>query len=63
MFFLGLKICMVVPEDAFFGCFDLIFVFDCYFVLGMFLMFLFFEYLQIVVVGMGCFWGVERVFW
>ena len=54
---------MVTPEDALPGRPDPIPVPDQHFVLGTPLKPPFPEGLQTAVVGMGCFWGAERVFW
>ena len=54
---------MVAPEDALPGRADPIGVPDQHFVLGTPLKPPFPEGLQTAVVGMGCFWGAERVFW
>ena len=63
MFLLGSKTRMVAPEDALPGRPDPIPVPDRHFVLGTPLKPPFPENLQTAVVGMGCFWGAERVFW
>src|SRR6201991_3985384 len=63
MFLLGSKTRMVAPEDALPGRPDPIPVPDRHFVLGTPLKPPFPEGLQTAVVGMGCFWGAERVFW
>jgi peptide-methionine (S)-S-oxide reductase len=63
MFLLGSKNRMVAPEDALPGRLDPIPVPDRHFVLGTPLKPPFPEHLQTAVVGMGCFWGAERVFW
>jgi peptide-methionine (S)-S-oxide reductase len=63
MFLLGSKSRMVAPEDALPGRPDPIPVPDRHFVLGTPLKPPFPENLQTAVVGMGCFWGAERVFW
>jgi peptide-methionine (S)-S-oxide reductase len=63
MFNLGSKSRMVAPEDALPGRPDPIEVPDRHFVLGTPLKPPFPEGLQTAVVGMGCFWGAERVFW
>jgi peptide-methionine (S)-S-oxide reductase len=54
---------MVAPEDALPGRADPIEVPDRHFVLGTPLKPPFPEGLQTAVVGMGCFWGAERIFW
>jgi peptide-methionine (S)-S-oxide reductase len=54
---------MVAPEDALPGRPDPIPTSDTHFVLGTPLKPPFPEGLQTAVVGMGCFWGAERVFW
>jgi peptide-methionine (S)-S-oxide reductase len=54
---------MVAPEDALPGRPDPIPVPDRHFVLGTPLKPPFPENAQTAVVGMGCFWGAERVFW
>src|ERR1700742_4478407 len=63
MFLLGNKTRMVAPEDALSGRPDPIVIPDRHFVLGTPLKPPFPEGLQTAVVGMGCFWGAERVFW
>jgi peptide-methionine (S)-S-oxide reductase len=63
MFLLGSKTKMVAPEDALRGRPDEIAVPDRHFVLGTPLTPPFPEGLEQIVVGMGCFWGAERVFW
>jgi peptide-methionine (S)-S-oxide reductase len=63
MLLFGSKTRMVTPEDALPGRSDLIPVPDRHFVLGTPLKPPFPEGLQTAVVGMGCFWGAERVFW
>src|SRR6201991_2102597 len=63
MFLLGSKSRMVAPEDALPGRPDPIPVPDRHFVLGTPLKPPFPDNLQTAVVGMGCFWGAERVFW
>ena len=63
MFLFGSKTRMVAPEDALPGRSDPIPVPDRHFVLGTPLKPPFPEGLQTAVVGMGCFWGAERVFW
>ncbi len=63
MFLLGSKTRMVAPEDALRGRPDPIPTSDTHFVLGTPLKPPFPDGLQTAVVGMGCFWGAERVFW
>src|SRR3954468_6285864 len=63
MFLLGSKTKLVAPEDALRGRQDPIRVPDRHFVLGTPLQPPFPEGLEQLVVGMGCFWGAERVFW
>jgi peptide-methionine (S)-S-oxide reductase len=63
MFLLGSKTKMVAPEDALRGRPDAIPTSDTHFVLGTPLKPPFPEGLETLVVGMGCFWGAERVFW
>src|SRR5215216_6409345 len=63
MLLFGSKTRMVAPEDALPGRPDPIPVPDRHFVLGTPLKPPFPEGLQTAVVGMGCFWGAERVFW
>ena len=63
MFLLGSKTRMVAPEDALPGRPDPIPTSDTHFVLGTPLKPPFPDGLQTAVVGMGCFWGAERVFW
>jgi peptide-methionine (S)-S-oxide reductase len=63
MFLLGSKTRMVAPEDALPGRPDPIPVPDRHFVLGTPLKPPFPDGFQTAVVGMGCFWGAERVFW
>src|SRR3954467_8727520 len=63
MFLLGSKTKLVAPEDALPGRPDPIPVPDRHFVLGTPLKPPFPDGLEQIVVGMGCFWGAERVFW
>jgi len=63
MFLLGSKTKLVAPEDALRGRQDPIRVPDRHFVLGTPLQPPFPDGLEQLVVGMGCFWGAERVFW
>ncbi len=63
MLLFGTKTRMVAPEDALPGRPDPIPVPDRHFVLGTPLKPPFGENLQTAVVGMGCFWGAERIFW
>jgi peptide-methionine (S)-S-oxide reductase len=63
MFLLGSKTKMVAPEDALPGRPDAIPTADTHFVLGTPLKPPFPAGLETLVVGMGCFWGAERVFW
>src|SRR5919107_5979030 len=63
MFLLGSKTRMVAPEDALPGRPGPIPTADTHFVLGTPLKPPFPEGLETLVVGMGCFWGAERVFW
>jgi len=63
MFLLGSKTRMVAPENALPGRPDPIPTSDTHFVLGTPLKPPFPDGLQTAVVGMGCFWGAERVFW
>src|SRR5215212_6215851 len=63
MLLFGTKTRMIAPEDALPGRTDPIPVPDRHFVLGTPLKPPFPEGLQTAVVGMGCFWGAERVFW
>src|SRR3954466_10402951 len=63
MLLFGSKTRMISPEDALGGHADPISVPDRHFVLGTPLKPPFPEGLQTAVVGMGCFWGAERVFW
>jgi peptide-methionine (S)-S-oxide reductase len=63
MFLLGSKTRMVAPEDALPGRPDPIPVPDRHFVLGTPLTPPIPDGFQTAVVGMGCFWGAERVFW
>jgi peptide-methionine (S)-S-oxide reductase len=63
MFLLGSKTRMVAPEDALPGRPDPIPTSDTHFVLGTPLKPPFPDGLEQLVVGMGCFWGAERVFW
>jgi peptide-methionine (S)-S-oxide reductase len=63
MLLFGSKTRMVAPEDALPGRSDPIEVPDRHFVLGTPLKPPFPDNLQTAVVGMGCFWGAERVFW
>jgi peptide-methionine (S)-S-oxide reductase len=63
MFLLGSKTKLVAPEDALPGRPDAIPTADTHFVLGTPLKPPFPEGLESLVVGLGCFWGAERVFW
>jgi peptide-methionine (S)-S-oxide reductase len=63
MLLFGTKTKMVAPEDALPGRPDPIPTSATHFVLGTPLKPPFPEGLQTAVVGMGCFWGAERVFW
>jgi len=63
MLLFGSKTRMISPEDALPGRRDPIAVPDRHFVLGTPLKPPFGEGLRTAVVGMGCFWGAERVFW
>ena len=63
MFLLGSKTRMVTPEAALPGRTDPLPVPDRHEVLGTPLTPPFPEGLETLVVGMGCFWGAERVFW
>src|SRR5919197_5499889 len=63
MFLLGSKTRMVAPEDALPGRPDPFPVPARHFVLGTSIKPPFPEGMQTAVVGMGCFWGAERVFW
>ena len=63
MFLFGSKTRMTAPENALPGRPDPIRVPDRHFVLDTPLEPAFPEGLQTAVVGMGCFWGAERIFW
>src|SRR3954452_20784288 len=63
MLLFGSKSRMVAPEDALPGRPAPIAPADTHFVLGTPIKPPFPQNLQTVVVGMGCFWGAERVFW
>jgi len=63
MLLFGSKSRMVAPEDALPGRPNPIPTSDTHFVLGTPIKPPFPENLQTAVVGMGCFWGAERVFW
>jgi len=63
MFVFGTKTHMVEPENALPGRPDPIPTASTHDVLGTPLKPPFPEHLQTAVVGMGCFWGAERVFW
>jgi peptide-methionine (S)-S-oxide reductase len=63
MFLLGSKTRMVAPADALPGRPDPIPTSDTHYVLGTPLKPPFPAGLEQIVVGMGCFWGAERVFW
>ena len=63
MFLLGSKTKMVAAQDALPGRPDPIPTSDTHFVLGTPLKPPFPAGLEQLVVGMGCFWGAERVFW
>ena len=63
MFLLGSKTKLVAPQDALRGRPDPIPTSDTHFVLGTPLKPPFPEGSETLVVGMGCFWGAERVFW
>ncbi len=63
MFTFGLKTKMVEPERALSGRSDSMPVANRHAVLGTPIKPLFPEGLEQAIVGMGCFWGAERVFW
>src|SRR3954454_10527346 len=63
MLLFGSKNRMVAPEEALPGRPNAIPTSDTHFVLGTPITPPFPENLQTAVVGMGCFWGAERVFW
>src|SRR5919202_1893028 len=63
MFLLGSKTKMVAPEDALPGRPNPLPVPDRHEVLGTPLKPPFLDGFESIVVGMGCFWGAERVFW
>src|SRR3954451_5469643 len=63
MFVFGTKTRMVEPENALPGRADPIPTSTTHAVLGTPIKPPFPEHLQTAVVGMGCFWGAERVFW
>src|SRR3954451_10201115 len=63
MLLFGSKTRMVAPEEALPGRPNAIPTSDTHFVLGTPIKPPFPENLQTAVVGMGCFWGAERVFW
>jgi peptide-methionine (S)-S-oxide reductase len=63
MFLLGSKTKMVAPEDALRGRPDPLAVPDRHEVLGTPLQPPFPDGFESIVVGMGCFWGAERIFW
>jgi peptide-methionine (S)-S-oxide reductase len=63
MFLLGSKTRMVAPEDALPGRPDPIPTAETHFVLGTPLKPPFPDGLEQIVVGLGCFWGAEEVFW
>src|SRR3954470_674807 len=63
MLLFGSKTRMVAPEEALPGRPNAIPTSDTHFVLGTPIKPPFPETLQTAVVGMGCFWGAERVFW
>jgi peptide-methionine (S)-S-oxide reductase len=63
MFLLGSKTKLVTPEDALPGRPDPIPTVDRHFVLDTPIKPPFPAGLETLVVGMGCFWGAERVFW
>jgi peptide-methionine (S)-S-oxide reductase len=63
MFLLGSKTKLVTPEDALPGRPDPIPTVERHFVLDTPIKPPFPEGLETLVVGMGCFWGAERVFW
>src|SRR3954453_11453114 len=63
MLLFGSKTRMVAPEEALPGRPSPIPTSDTHFVLGTPIKPPFPENLQTAVVGMGCFWGAERVFW
>jgi len=63
MFLIRSKTKLVAPEDALPGRPDPIPTSETHFVLGTPLKPPFPEGLETLVVGMGCFWGAERVFW
>jgi peptide-methionine (S)-S-oxide reductase len=63
MFLLGSKTKLVAPEDALRGRPDPIPTVEKHFVLDTPIKPPFPEGMETLVVGMGCFWGAERVFW
>jgi peptide-methionine (S)-S-oxide reductase len=63
MFLLGSKTKMVAPEDALPGRPNPLAIPDRHYVLGTPLEPPFPDGFESLVVGMGCFWGAERVFW
>src|SRR3954451_5473063 len=63
MLLFGSKSRMVAPEEALPGRPNAIPTSDTHFVLGTPIKPPFPETLQTAVVGMGCFWGAERIFW
>jgi|SRR4051794_18322498 peptide-methionine (S)-S-oxide reductase len=63
MFLLGSKTKLVTPEDALPGRPDPIPTVERHFVLDTPIKPPFPEGMETLVVGMGCFWGAERVFW
>jgi peptide-methionine (S)-S-oxide reductase len=63
MFLLGSKTKLVAPEDALPGRPDPIPTVDRHFVLDTPIKPPFPDGLETLVVGLGCFWGAERVFW
>src|SRR3954454_4098919 len=63
MFVFGTKTRMVEPENALPGRADPIPTSTTHAVLGTPIKPPFPEHLQTAVLGMGCFWGAERVFW
>src|SRR4051812_6755163 len=63
MLLFGSKTRMVAPEEALPGRPNAIPTSDTHFVLGTPIKPPFPENLQTAVVGMGCFWGAERIFW
>lgn len=57
------KIVMFDLVCVLFGCFELILILEMYFVNGCLLVGFYLDGMKCILLGMGCFWGVECYFW